>query len=83
LRPPWIDLPFGVAMGVASAMEAPHRYLRVPGRPLLTRHAVYLLGRDQEFVSTKSASTFGYAPALGLEEGVSRAAAWLREQPAL
>jgi nucleoside-diphosphate-sugar epimerase len=78
LPAPWIDLPFAVAMGIAAVMEAPHRYLRVPGRPLLTRHAVYLLGRDQEFPSAKAQRDFSYAPAVALEEGVARSAAWLR-----
>ena len=80
LRAPWINLPFQVAMGVAGLMEAPHRYFRLKGRPLLTKHAVYLLGRDQEFASRKAAEHFGYAPAVSLEEGVERSAAWLQSQ---
>ncbi len=80
LPAPWINLPFGVALGLAAAMEAPHRYLRVPGRPLLTRHAVYLLGRDQEFPSRNAQTVFGYAPRVSLEEGVARSAAWLEGQ---
>jgi nucleoside-diphosphate-sugar epimerase len=78
LRAPWINLPFAVAMAVATVMEAPHRYLHIPGRPLLTRHAVYLLGRDQEFPSAKAQAAFGYAPQVSIEEGVHRSAAWLR-----
>jgi nucleoside-diphosphate-sugar epimerase len=80
LPAPWINLPFAAAMGVAALMEAPHRYLRVPGRPLLTRHAVYLLGRDQEFPSAKAQADLGYAPSVSLENGVARSAAWLRGQ---
>jgi nucleoside-diphosphate-sugar epimerase len=79
LKAPWINLPFSVAMGVASVMEAPHRFLRVPGRPLLTRHAVYLLGRDQEFPSGKAQAHFGYAPSVSLEDGIVRSAAWLQK----
>jgi nucleoside-diphosphate-sugar epimerase len=77
LPTPWINLPFSIAMGVAAVMESPHRYLRAPGRPLLTRHAVYLLGRDQEFPSGKAQAAFGYAPKVAIEEGVVRSAAWL------
>ncbi|HEY0786503.1 MAG TPA: NAD-dependent epimerase/dehydratase family protein [Acidobacteriaceae bacterium] len=77
---PWINLPFAVAMAVGTAMEAPHRYLRVPGRPLLTRHAVYLLGRDQEFPSSRAQAEFGYGPRVSLEQGIDRSAAWLRDQ---
>ena len=61
-RPPWIDLPFPVAMGLARALEAPHRLLRLGGRPLLTRHAVYLLGRSQEFPIAKAQADFGFTP---------------------
>ena len=55
---PWIDLPFGLAMGMARGLEAVHRTLRLPGRPLLTRHAVLLLGRDQEFPAEKARRGF-------------------------
>jgi nucleoside-diphosphate-sugar epimerase len=80
LPAPWINLPFRLAMGIAGLMEFPHRYLRIPGRPLLTRHAVYLLGRDQEFPSGKAQAAFGYSPKVGIEEGVARSAEWLRGQ---
>ena len=78
LRAPWINLPFQAAMGVAPLMEAPYSFFRLRGRPLLTRHAVYLLGRDQEFSSVKAAQHFGYAPAVSLEDGVARSVAWLQ-----
>ena len=63
-------------MGVAGMMEAPQRFLRAPGRPLLTKHAVYLLGRDQEFPSGKAREHFGWMPRIGLEEGFKRSAEW-------
>ncbi len=77
-KPPWIDLSFQTAMRIASAMEAPHKYLRIPGKPLLTRHAVYLLGRSQEFPPDKARREFGFAAAVGLEEGLRRSVEWLR-----
>jgi nucleoside-diphosphate-sugar epimerase len=80
LPPPWIDLPLALAMAVAGVMEAPHRYLRLPGRPLLTRHAVYLLGRNQEFPSAKAQAAFGYTPKVLLEYGLLRSVNWLRGQ---
>jgi nucleoside-diphosphate-sugar epimerase len=79
LKKPWLDLPFSFAMGLAAAMEAPQRYLRMPGRPLLTRHAVYLLARNQEYPSLKARDAFGWQPAVSLEEGIARSVAWLRE----
>jgi nucleoside-diphosphate-sugar epimerase len=76
---PWIDLPYGAAMAVAAAMEAPYRWLKaLPGRPLLTRHAVFLLGRDQEFPGDKARTQFDFVSRVSLEEGISRSVAWLK-----
>ncbi len=80
---PWIDLSFGAAMTAATVMQAPHRYLRVPGKPLLTKHAVYLLGRDQEFDSSRIARELGYVPRVGVEEGIGRSVEWLRSSKAI
>jgi nucleoside-diphosphate-sugar epimerase len=76
-RRPWIDLPSAVAFPLARIMEAPHR-LRVPGRPLLTRHAVYLLSRSQEYPIDRAKREFGFAPEVGFAEGVRRTVEWLR-----
>ena len=77
-RLPWLKLPFGAAMMISRAMEFPHGTLGLPGRPQLTRHAVYLLGRDQEFPSDKARIDFEFAPKINLAEGVSRSVAWLK-----
>ena len=69
---PWIDLPTGAAFGLARFLEA------MPGRPLLTRHAVYLLARDQEFPIDRIRRELGYEPAIGFEEGMSRTVQWLK-----
>jgi nucleoside-diphosphate-sugar epimerase len=75
---PWIDLSFKAAIRLSRVFEAAHRMLRLPGRPLLTRHAVYLLGIDQEFPTEKARREFGFAPGISLEEGVARSVAWVR-----
>jgi nucleoside-diphosphate-sugar epimerase len=77
-KPPWLNLSFGSAMLLARAMEFPHGTLHLPGRPQLTRHAVYLLGRDQEFPNEKARRHFGFAPTVDLAEGISRSVAWLK-----
>ena len=78
-KEPWIDLRFGTAMGVARVMEAPFRALpMLPGEPLLTRHAVLLLGREQEFPSARARAELGWVARVGLEEGLRRSAEWLR-----
>ena len=66
LPAPWLKLPFGAAMRVAGGMEL------LPGRPLLTKHAVYLLARDQQYATGKAQHQLGWAPRVGLAEGVAR-----------
>ena len=60
-------------------MEWCYRSLGIRSRPLLTRHAVYLLARNQEFPIDKAVNTFGWNPTISLEEGIERSVAWLRE----
>lgn len=74
---PWINLPSVVAWPLARAMEVVHSTLRLPGRPLLTRHAVLLLSRDQEFPSEAARHDFNFAPKISLSEGISRTIEWL------
>ncbi|AEU36927.1 NAD-dependent epimerase/dehydratase family protein [Granulicella mallensis] len=79
-KQPWINLSYGVAMAVASVMEAPYQMLKaLPGRPLLTRHAVSLLGRDQEYPSEKARTEFGFLPRVSMAEGIARSVAWLKD----
>ncbi|MGC2161365.1 MAG: NAD-dependent epimerase/dehydratase family protein [Silvibacterium sp.] len=76
---PWIYLSYRTAMAVAGTMEAPYRLMKtLPGRPLLTRHAVYLLGRDQEYPSDKARAAFGFAPRVSMAEGVAASVAWVK-----
>lgn len=78
-KSPWIDLPYGLAMSIAGAMEAPYRWMKaLPGRPMLTRHAVLLLARDQEFPIGKAQAEFGFVSRVSMEEGIARSVAWLK-----
>jgi nucleoside-diphosphate-sugar epimerase len=79
-RRPWIDIPSAIAFPLARAMEAPYRYLGFRGRPLLTRHAVYLLSRSQEYPIGKAQREFGFSPAVSFEEGVARTIEWLKRE---
>ena len=79
-KAPWINLPYAAAMAIAGAMEAPYRWLKIlPGRPILTRHAVALLGKDQEFPNDKARSELGNYSQVSLGEGLARSVAWLKE----
>jgi nucleoside-diphosphate-sugar epimerase len=75
---PWLNLSLANANRLARVLELPHRLLKLGGRPLLTRHAVLLLGLNQEFPTAKAARDFDFAPKVSLEEGILRSAAWLR-----
>jgi nucleoside-diphosphate-sugar epimerase len=82
VKPPWINLGFPAAMTLARILEASHSCLRLRGRPVLTRHAVYLLGRNQEFPIAKAKSNFGFSSKISLEEGIRRSVAWLKDAQA-
>jgi nucleoside-diphosphate-sugar epimerase len=77
---PWLRLPFSAAMAVAPGMEAVQRTLGLPGRPLLTRHAVHLLGQDQEYPAARARADFGFTPQVSFAEGMARSAEWVRAQ---
>lgn len=77
---PWLTLPFPVAMALGRTIEIPHGLLKLKGRPMLTRHATYLLGRDQEFPTGRAREDFGFAPRVSLAGGIERSVAWLRSQ---
>lgn len=79
---PWIDLSTDTAVSLARVLEGIHKALRLPGRPLLTQHAIKLLGVDQEFPADKARRDFGFAPSISLEEGVARSVAWLKHSRA-
>ncbi len=75
---PWIDLSEDTAVALAKFFEGLHRALKLPGRPLLTRHAIKLLGVDQEFPIDKARQEFDFSPTISLEEGVARSVAWIK-----
>jgi nucleoside-diphosphate-sugar epimerase len=79
-RRPWLDLPSAIALPLARTMEAVHGALHLPGRPLLTRHAVLLLSRNQEYPADAARRDFGFAPAISLKEGIARTVEWLNKQ---
>ena len=74
----WLALPFSAAMALGATMEVPYRLLKASQRPLLTRHAVYLLGRSQEFPAARARADFGFEPRVSFAEGIARSAAWVR-----
>jgi nucleoside-diphosphate-sugar epimerase len=76
----WLALPFSAAMALGAAMEFPYRLLKASKRPLLTRHAAYLLGREQEFPAARAREDFGFEPRVSFAEGLARSAEWVRSR---
>jgi nucleoside-diphosphate-sugar epimerase len=80
--PRW-SLPYGVAYSIAFSLETGYRLLRaVTGlttTPLLSRQAVHVLGRDQDFSNCKAQELLGWAPRISYAAGLDATLAWLRE----
>ena len=78
LKRPWLNLPSPLAMPLGRVMETAYRLLPLPGRPLLTRHAVLLLARDQEFPTAAATRDFNFTPAISFSEGMARSITWVK-----
>lgn len=82
-RAAW-SVPFGVAYGLAFSIEQTYRLLRkaagVKTRPLLSRQAVQVLGRDQEFSNAKARAVLGWKPRVDYAAGLAATLAWLRAE---
>lgn len=77
-----LNLPELVAYPLAGGMELGYRALGIRSAPLLTRYRVLLASRDCHFVSHKASELLGYAPTIGLDEGLARTVAWYRKHRA-
>jgi nucleoside-diphosphate-sugar epimerase len=81
--PRW-SVPYGVAFGIAFGLEHGYRWLRrtarVTTRPLLSRQAVHVLGRDQDFSNRKARETLGWAPRVSYQHGLAATIGWLRQE---
>jgi nucleoside-diphosphate-sugar epimerase len=82
--PPRWSLPYGLAYGIAFSLEHSYRLVRratgVRTRPLLSRQAVHVLGRDQDFSTRKARERLGWEPRVSYTAGLQATLAWLREQ---
>jgi nucleoside-diphosphate-sugar epimerase len=71
VTPPDKDIPLGVAKAAASATEGIWRALRRPGRPPLTRFAVWASGMECTIDISRARRDLGYAPVKDREEGLA------------
>jgi nucleoside-diphosphate-sugar epimerase len=74
---PRLNLPDRVALLIAFVMEKTHATFRIRSRPLLTRHAVYLLSRDQGYGIARAQEDFGFRSEVSFTQGIERTLSWL------
>jgi len=79
---PFLSLPFGVLFSFGYLLESLYRLFGwYSSRPLLTRHAVYLMGRDQHVPIDKAKRELGFQPRISVDTGVDQCVAWLKTLP--
>ncbi len=75
------SLPYPLAYGVGLSLEHGYRLLRratgLSTPPLLSRQAVQVLGRDQDFSNRKLRDTLGWEPRVDYAAGLQATLAWL------
>ena len=76
------SLPLGMAQGLGLSLEQTYRLLRgilrVKTPPLLSRQAVDVLGRDQNFSNEKAKALLEWAPRVGYSAGLEATLSWLK-----
>ncbi|MFI4989336.1 MAG: aminotransferase class III-fold pyridoxal phosphate-dependent enzyme [Solirubrobacterales bacterium] len=78
------SLPYWMASGVGFSLEHGYRLLRrttgVSAPPLLSRQAVQVLGRNQDFSNRRARETLGWEPRVDYAAGLDATLAWLRSE---
>jgi nucleoside-diphosphate-sugar epimerase len=78
------SLPYWLANGLGFSLEHGYRLLhRTTGlttAPLLSRQAVHVLGRDQDFSNGKARALLGWEPRVDYAAGLEATLAWLRAE---
>ena len=81
------SVPYPVASGLALSLEQGYRLLRratgIRTAPLLSRQAVHVLGRPQDFSIRRARALLGWQPRVDYPAGLAATLAWLREEPAV
>ncbi len=78
------SIPYHVANGIGFALEHGYRAVRrttgITSPPLLSRQAVHVMGRPQDFSARKARELLGWEPQVGYEAGLEKTLAWLKEE---
>lgn len=72
-----LSIPEWLALRVGGVMERAYRAVKSRHRPVLTRHAVLLLSRDQGYPVDRARSDFGFRSAIDLAAGIQASVDWL------
>jgi nucleoside-diphosphate-sugar epimerase len=76
------SLPYWLARGLGFSLEhgyrALHKATGVTTSPLLSRQAVHVLGRDQDFSNRKARELLGWEPRIDYAVGLEATVAWLQ-----
>jgi nucleoside-diphosphate-sugar epimerase len=72
--PDWLVYPLG------GALELLYKIQKKKNRPMITRHAVRLVTRDQGYPIEKAQRDFGFAPRIDFTEGLHRSVNWLKSK---
>jgi acetylornithine/succinyldiaminopimelate/putrescine aminotransferase/nucleoside-diphosphate-sugar epimerase len=78
------SLPYWIASGVGFSLEHGYRLLRkttgIDAPPLLSRQAVQVLGKNQDFSNRTARELLGWEPRVGYPAGLEATLAWLRTE---
>ena len=73
-----LSLPAWLALTLGAIFELVWRVTRARSRPLLTRHVVYVMSRDQSYGCERTIADLGFTSRVTFEEGMRRTIDWLR-----
>lgn len=73
-------IPYKVAYNFAFVLECIGHAFKLRKPPMITRYAVWLMGRRCYFSADKARRDLGWTPTVSYAEGVKKTIAWLREQ---
>jgi nucleoside-diphosphate-sugar epimerase len=81
-RPPRLSIPYPLAHLIGRAMEGAYRLLHgatgLTTPPLLSRQAVQVLGREQDFSTELAQTVLGWRPRVSYADGIAATLDWLR-----
>jgi nucleoside-diphosphate-sugar epimerase len=75
-KPVTKHVPYKVAFSAAFMMECFGHLFRTKKPPLVTRYAIWLMGRRCFFSPQKARTQLGWQPAIGYDEGIAQAVKW-------